>query len=53
MTQMRFLVTAQTEKPIWLMSPRQLVDSQPDERSLRVDLVCCSRAILVANGIAS
>jgi hypothetical protein len=29
MTQMRFLVTAQTEKPIWLMSPRQLVDSQP------------------------
>jgi len=53
MTQKRFLVTAQTENPIWLMSPCESVDSQPDERSLRVDLACCSRAILVANGIAS
>jgi hypothetical protein len=53
MTQMRFLETARTENPMWPMSPRESVDSQPDERPLRVDLVCCSRAILVANGIAS
>ena len=36
-----------------LTSPRESVDSQPDGRSLRVDLECYSRAIPVADGIAS
>jgi hypothetical protein len=42
-----------TGNPKSMTSPCESVDSQPDGRSLRVDLACYSRAIPVADRIAS
>jgi hypothetical protein len=42
-----------TENPKPLTSSCESVDTQPDGRALRVHLVCYSRAIPVAGGVAS
>ena len=47
------LVAVATGNSKRLTSTRQSVDSRPDGRSLRVDLVCYSWAIPVTGGIAS